>query len=164
MKIALATDHTGVERSKRLKEFLQSLGHTVVDFGPQQIDPDDDYPDYIFPAAKAIASGECELGIILGGSGQGEAMAANRIRGVRSAVYYGPARPVETVDAEGRNAADELEILRLSRQHNNANILSLAARFLTQDDIQQAVSVWLETSFSGTDRHQRRIAKLDSGA
>lgn len=164
MRIALTTDHTGLEHLRRLKEFLESRGHECVDFGPKSHIPDDDYPDYMFPAARAVTAGECEKGIILGGSGQGEAMAANRVSGVRCAVYYGPARPLGSVDAEGRSASDEFEILRLSRQHNNANMLSLAARFLTPEDMQQAAVLWLDTPFSDIDRHQRRINKLDAAS
>jgi ribose 5-phosphate isomerase B len=161
MKIALSTDHTGLELLKRLEGFLASQGHDCVNFGPESLAPDDDYPDFIFPAAQAVASGDCQAGIIMGGSGQGEAMAANRVKGARCAVYYGPAKAVGAVDAAGSAAADEYEILRLSRQHNDANILSLAARFLTWEDIQKAVTIWLETPFSNAERHVRRIAKLD---
>jgi len=161
MKIVLSTDHAGVDLLRQLEAFLTEQGHECLNIGPASIDPDDDYPDFIFPAARKVAAGEYDLGIIMGGSGQGEAMAANRVQGVRCAVYYGPATAVGAVDAGGTAAADEYEILRLSRQHNNANILSLAARFLQWQDIQKAVTVWLETSFSGADRHARRIAKLD---
>lgn len=164
MKIALSTDHAGVEQLRLLKQYLEAKGHECIDFGPKDFQPDDDYPDYIFPAAHAVAGGECEAGIIMGGSGQGEAMAANRVLGVRCTVYYGSARPVGVIDAEGREASDEFEILRLSRQHNNANFLSLAARFLTVDDMQKAVDIWLSTSFGSVERHQRRINKLDATA
>lgn len=164
MKIALSTDHAGLHLLSQLQQHLESLGYECVNYGPKGYQPDDDYPDFIFPAARAVADGECERGIIMGGSGQGEAMAANRIKGVRCAVYYGPAQPAEAVDAEGQAATDEHEIIRLSRQHNNANILSLAARFLTFEEVQVAVSLWLETPFSEAERHQRRITKLDEGS
>jgi ribose 5-phosphate isomerase B len=101
MKIALATDHTGFEQLKALQFYLKSLGHECWNFGPQEFVPDDDYPDFIRPAAEKVSSGECERGLILGGSGQGEAMAANRFRGVRCAVFYGPVYPLRVVDAEG---------------------------------------------------------------
>src|SRR5215469_14752839 len=95
MKIAVTTDHTGLAYGggvfEELKKFLESLGHECVDFGPQSLDPADDYPDLMFPAARAVANGECEAGIIMGGSGQGEAMAANRIKGARCPLFYGPA-------------------------------------------------------------------------
>lgn len=161
MKIALSTDHAGLEQLRQLQDFLVSQGHECVNYGPKEFQPDDDYPDFIFPAARAVASGACELGIVMGGSGQGEAMAANRVKGIRCAVYYGPAQPVTAVDAEGRNAGDEHEIIRLSRQHNNANMLSLAARFLTPEEIQKVVNLWINTPFSEAERHSRRITKLD---
>ena len=160
MKIAITTDHAGYEALKELKVFLESMGHECVDYGPQQFDEGDDYPDFMFPAARAVASGECERGVILGGSGQGEAMAANRIAGVRCALFYGPAVAKMAVDAEGNMSDDPYEIIRLSRTHNDANILSLSGRFLTLDEMKQALRIWLETPFSGAQRHTRRIDKL----
>lgn len=161
MKIALSTDHAGFEKLKLLKEFLISSGHECVNFGPTDYQPEDDYPDFIRPAADAVARGECEAGIIFGGSGQGEAMTANRVQGVRCAVYYGPTKAVDTLDVSGLAAVDDFEILRLSRQHNDANMLSLAVRFLDNDSIEAAVSIWINTKFSGEERHIRRINKLD---
>lgn len=161
MKIALSTDHAGFEQLKLLEEFLKSKGHDCVNFGPKEFDGEDDYPDFIFPAAKAVASGDCEAGIIMGGSGQGEAMAANRVKGVRCTVYYGPAKAVGAVDAEGGAASDDYEILRLSKEHNNANMLSFAARFVPQNEIEKAAELWLNQTFSGVERHARRVAKLD---
>lgn len=153
MRIAVGTDHAGFAFLNQLKPFLEDLGHEVIDFGPESFNADDDYPDFIFPAAQAVASGDCLYGIILGGSGQGEAMAANRLKGIRAAVFYGnPA-----------SGDDPLEIVRLSRQHNDANILSLGARFIDLDLAKQAVQTWLDTSFSGDERHKRRIDKLDQG-
>lgn len=161
MKIAVTTDHAGFEQLKQLKGFLEAAGHECVDFGPVVFNADDDYPRLIRPAARAVASGECEMGIIMGGSGQGEAMAANRIKGVRCTVYYGPAQPTQAIDAEGTSAKDDMEIIRLSRQHNNANMLSLAARFLSPEQMQAAVTLWLATPFEGVERHARRAAQLD---
>lgn len=161
MKIALSTDHAGYESLQRLKTYLESLGHECADFGPSVYDPQDDYPNFIAPAAQAVARGEYDAGIIFGGSGQGEAIAANRVKGIRCGVYYGPATPIAALDVSGSTAQDEYEILRLNRQHNNANMLSLAGRFLTQESIEQAVRIWLETPFSGEERHQRRIQELD---
>lgn len=162
MKIALSTDHAGFEQLKKLEEFLVALGHQCVNYGPEEFDSEDDYPDFIFPAAKAVASGECEIGIIMGGSGQGEAMAANRLKGVRCMVYYGPAKAASAIDAGGSEATDEYEILRLSKQHNNANMISFAARFVSQPEIEKAVNIWLNEAFSSVERHSRRIGKLDS--
>jgi ribose 5-phosphate isomerase B len=161
MKIAVTTDHAGFEALRELKIFLESLGHDIVDFGPQTFDANDDYPDFIFPAARAVANGECETGIIFGGSGQGEAMAANRIKGVRCALFYGPVKAKTAVDAEGNMSDDPYEILRLSRQHNHANVLSLSGRFLSPEEVKQAVEIWLATPYSDTERHVRRVKKLD---
>lgn len=161
MKIAVATDHAGFEHLKHLKEFLEAEGHQVRDFGPESFDAADDYPDFIFPAAKAVASGECDVGIILGGSGQGEAMAANRVKGVRCTLFYASAKAKSAVDAEGHTSDDPYEILKLSRQHNHANVLSLAARFLSLDDMKQAIRVWLSTPYDEAERHARRVRKLD---
>lgn len=164
MKIAVTTDHAGFQALQILKEFIKSLGHDYVDFGPQRFDKDDDYPDFMFPAARAVASKECDAGIILGGSGQGEAMAANRIRGVRCALFYGPVSAKTAVDAEGSQSDDPYEILRLSRQHNHANVLSLSSRFLTLDEMKQAIEIWLNTPYSDAQRHIRRVHKLDEAA
>jgi len=90
MKIAIAADHAGFTLSAELKAYLVELGHSPVDFGPEKLDPKDDYPDFVLPAAKAVAGGLCERGVVIGGDGEGEAMAANRIKGVRCAVFYGP--------------------------------------------------------------------------
>jgi len=164
MIIALATDHAGFEQLKELQRFLELAGHVCKNFGPTSLAPDDDYPDYIFPAAKAVASGDCQMGIILGGSGQGEAMAANRVKGVRCAVFYGPAVARRPVDIEGDISHNPYEVVKLERQHNDANMLSLAARFVSLEDMKQVIKLWLETPFSGEERHKRRIAKLDSAS
>ena len=144
MKIHIATDHAGLDLKNIIRDYLISKGHEVTDHGAHEYDALDDYPDYIFPCAKAVASDLKSRGIILGGSGQGEAMAANRVKGVRAAVFYnGP-----------------VEIVKLSREHNNANILSLGARFMTEDEIYAVIQMWLDEPFGG-GRHQRRIDKLD---
>ena len=145
MKIHIATDHAGLDLKNIIRDYLISKGHEVTDHGAHEYDALDDYPDYIFPCAKAVASDLESRGIILGGSGQGEAMAANRVKGVRAAVFYnGP-----------------VEIVKLSREHNNANILSLGARFMTEEEIYGVIEIWLDEPFGGV-RHQRRIDKLDS--
>ena len=144
MRIALATDHAGFDLKEIIKDNLNKKGFIIKDFGALSIDPYDDYPDFIIPAAKFVANEKNGRGIILGGSGQGEAMAANRVKGIRAAVYYdGPK-----------------EIIQLSRMHNDANILSLGARFITPKKAIEVIDVWLDTSFEG-DRHSRRIKKLD---
>jgi len=159
MKIAISTDHAGFEQLRELKIFLEDKGYECVDFGPAQFDANDDYPDFIKPAAEAVASGECERGIIFGGSGQGEAMAANRIKGVRCGIYYGPVIPDSDM---GEGAKDGLEIIRLNREHNDANMLSIGARFIGKAAIEEAVALWLDTPFDENQhRHVRRIKKLD---
>lgn len=144
MKVLLASDHAGFELKNALVAFVALLGHEVEDMGPFTLDPTDDYPDFILPLAQRVAGEGC-VGIIAGGSGQGEAMAANRVRGVRAAVYYG----------------GSLDIIKLMREHNNANVLSLGARFLDSGDAEKALRVFLDTAFSGEERHLRRIGKLD---
>lgn len=161
MKIAVATDHAGFEQLKALKAWLESEGHEVHDFGPGTFDAGDDYPDFILPAARAVAGGECEAGIIMGGSGQGEAMAANRVKGVRCALFYVPAQAKAAIDAEGHTSDDPYEILKLSRRHNHANMLSLSARFLSLEEMKQAVQTWLSTPYDEAERHARRVRKLD---
>lgn len=162
MKIALATDHTGFEQLKDLKEYLEELGHECHDFGPSSLNINDDYPDFIFEAAKAVAESRYERGVVLGGSGQGEAMAANRLKGIRCTVFYGPAVVGRIIDVNGRLSSSPYEIIKLSREHNNANMLSLAARFVSMADMKQVIKLWLDTPFKQEPRHVRRIDKLDS--
>ena len=161
MNIALSTDHAGFEAVGRLKAYIESLGHSVSYYGPTEFDAEDDYPELIARAARAVAKGDTDLGIILGGSGQGEAMAANRFKGVRAAVFYGPVAAKTAVDAEGNQSDDPYEIVKLSRRHNNANILSLSGRFLSEDEMQTAIKIWLETPSASAERHLRRIQQLD---
>lgn len=162
MKIAVATDHAGFEQLKELKAWLESEGHECRDFGPSGFDAADDYPDFILPAARAVAANECEAGIIMGGSGQGEAMAANRVTGARCTLFYAPATAKAPIDSEGHTSDDPYEILRLSRRHNHANMLSLSARFLSLEEMRQAISVWLATPYEDAERHTRRVNKLDN--
>lgn len=161
MKIALAADHAGFEELKQLDALLTKEGHKCHNFGPTAFHSEDDYPDFIRLAALAVASGEFERGIVLGGSGQGEAMAANRVRGVRCAVFYGTAVARRPIDAAGHSSRDPYEIIKLSREHNDSNVLSLSARFLTMAEMQQAINIWLKTPFSHEPKHLRRIGKLD---
>jgi ribose 5-phosphate isomerase B len=161
VKIALSTDHAGYERLKKLKEGLELAGYATHDFGPAQFNIDDDYPDYIKPACESILAGGCAVGIIFGGSGQGEAMAANRFKGIRCTVWYGPSVPIEAVNAEGIMSDDPYEILKLSKAHNNANMLSIAGRFVNDDETLRVAITWLNEVFNGEERHQRRIQKLD---
>lgn len=143
--IFLGSDHAGFEVKEFLKKKLEEEGHAVVDHGAVQYDQADDYPDFVTPVAQSVASHAGSRGIVLGYSGQGEAMCANRVKGVRAAVYYG-----------GEN-----EIVTLSREHNDANVLSLGAGFLSEEEAWSAVEVWLKTTFSEAERHIRRIKKID---
>ncbi len=161
MQIYLASDHAGFELKEKLKAELKGLGYSVADEGAFSLVPDDDYPDFIFPAARVVASGGCERGIVLGRSGQGEAMAANRIKGVRCAVFYGPAVARRVIDARGKTSHNPYEIIRLSRAHNDSNMLSLAASFVSFEDMKATVKLWLDTPFSDEERHERRNKKLD---
>lgn len=142
--IYLATDHAGFELKEKIKEYLIKNGYQVEDFGAYQFDKDDDYPDFISRAAEAVSKNSDSKAIILGGSGQGEAIVANRFSGVRTTVFYG----------------GTLEIVRLGREHNNANVLSLGAKFLNKEDALKAVKLWLETPFTNEERHVRRIEKI----
>jgi ribose 5-phosphate isomerase B len=160
MKIALSTDHAGFNRLKRLKDGLELAGYATHDFGPASFNIDDDYPDFIRPACDAILAGGCSLGIIFGGSGQGEAMAANRFNGIRCTVWYGPSVPIEAVNAEGTISSDPYEILKLSKLHNNANMLSIAGRFVSDEESLKVAILWLNQKFSAEERHLRRIEKL----
>jgi ribose 5-phosphate isomerase B len=145
MKIFISSDHAGFELKKFLVDHLAIAGHDVRDLGAKSYDPEDDYPDYISLVAKEIARDpSIAKGIVLGGSGQGEAMCANKFYGVRAVVYYG----------------GNTDIIRLSREHNDANVLSLGARFLSPSDALNAVNLWIKTPFSGDERHKRRLLKL----
>ncbi|MDP3973428.1 MAG: RpiB/LacA/LacB family sugar-phosphate isomerase [Candidatus Daviesbacteria bacterium] len=144
MVVYLATDHAGLELKEKVKKFLQDSGYEVVDCGAHQLDPEDDYPDFISKAAEAVSKNPDSKAIILGGSGQGEAMVANKFSEVRAVVYYG----------------GQLEMPELTRQHNDANILSLGARFVTEEDALKAVKLFLDTSFTNEERHIRRIKKI----
>ena len=142
MRIALASDHAGYRYKTLLARHLTSLGHDVADFGTHSEEPVD-YPDFIRPAAEAVAHGECERGIVLGGSGNGEAMAANRVKGVRCALCWNE------------------ETARLSRQHNDANVISLGQRLISEEQALAIIDTWLAIPFEG-GRHVRRIQKLDA--
>ncbi len=144
VKIFIASDHAGFELKGALVEYLRAKGRDVVDLGPAALAPDDDYPLTIAPLAKKVARTKDAMGIAIGGSGQGEAMEVNRTKGARAAVYYGGSS----------------EIIKLSRQHNDANVLALGARFVTAPEAISAVDLWLGTHFSHDERHARRVAEL----
>ena len=142
MIIALGTDHAGFELKETVKKFLEDSGYEVKDFGAYEYESTDDYPDFINPTAQFVSENDA-MGIIFGGSGQGEAMAANRYKNVRAAVFY-----------DGPD-----EIIALSRQHNNANVLALGARLIKKKTAIQCVKKFIETDFLG-GRHLRRVKKI----
>lgn len=141
MRIALGSDHAGFEYKTAIGKFLKEAGHEIHDFGTYSTEPVD-YPDFIRPAAESVARGEFERTVVLGGSGNGEAMAANRVRGVRCALCW------------------NVETARLGRQHNDANVISIGQRMINLELALEIVRVWLETPFEG-GRHIRRLEKLD---
>ena len=142
MKISLGTDHAGFRYKEKVKQLLGELGHEVKDLGTFSEDPVD-YPLFIRPAAEAVARSECERGIVFGGSGNGEAMTANKVHGARCALCWNE------------------ETARLSRQHNDANVLSIGERMIPEETALQIVRIWLDTPFAG-GRHERRVAMLNA--
>jgi ribose 5-phosphate isomerase B len=145
MKIYIGGDHAGFELKEKLKIYLKELGHNIVDKGAFSLDENDDYPDFIKPTAEAVSKDEGSIGIVLGGSGEGEAIDANKVHGIRAIEYYGKNK----------------EIVKLGREHNNANVLSLGARFLSEGEAKEAVEIFLNTKFSLGERHIRRIKKIE---
>ncbi|MBA3551042.1 RpiB/LacA/LacB family sugar-phosphate isomerase [Patescibacteria group bacterium] len=145
MKIYIGSDHAGFALKQHLVSYLAKKGNQVIDTGPQEFNKDDDYPDLISLVAKQVSQDlDGSVGIIIGHSGQGEALVANKFKGIRAGVYYGGPE----------------EILTLLKEHNNANVLSLGAHFLTEHEAEKAVDVWLDTAFSAEERHVRRIEKI----
>jgi len=142
MRIAIGSDHAGFEYKEKIKDFLKRGGHEVIDFGTHSAEPVD-YPLFIRPTAEAVAAGKAERGIVLGGSGNGEAITANRVRGIRCALCW------------------NIESARLGRLHNNANMISLGERMMSIELALEIVKTWLETPFEG-GRHQHRIELIDA--
>lgn len=144
MKIFIASDHAGFHLKKQLVQYLKVKDFEVEDCGAYELDEADDYPDFIIPCAQKVAGDLSSVGIVIGGSGQGEVICANKIKGIRAAIY---------------NGGDAKTIGRLAKEHNNANILSLGARLISQDEAKKAVSAFLENNFEG-GRHARRLDKI----
>ncbi|HSF27305.1 MAG TPA: ribose-5-phosphate isomerase [Actinomycetes bacterium] len=142
MRVHIGCDHAGFELKEHLVGWLEDQGHEVVDHGAPAYDGQDDYPPYCLRAAEAVVADRGSLGIVLGGSGNGEAIAANKVRGVRAALAWNE------------------EIARLGREHNDANVVSLGARMHTVDEATRIVAAFLDTVFSADERHARRIAML----
>ncbi|MFA6503179.1 MAG: RpiB/LacA/LacB family sugar-phosphate isomerase [Candidatus Paceibacterota bacterium] len=158
--VVIASDHAGFALKNALVEHIRTLGFTVEDMGPFSHEPEDDYPDFMTPLAKRVASHPDMRGIIIGGSGQGEAMCVNRVPGIHAAVFYGSMRVTSALDIEGGRSEDGYDAVRLPRRHNNANILSIGARFVSGDEAVEAVRIFLATPFSDAPRHSRRLAKF----
>ena len=147
-RVHLATDHAGYVYKELIKTHLSESGYSVVDHGAFEFDPADDYPNFVNPAAEAVSKSNSEdtVAIILGASGQGEAIAASQFEHVRTTVCYG-----------GEMAT---EIIIAGKEHNNANVLSLGARYIKEKDVLPLVDLWLNTSFSNEERHIRRLSLL----
>jgi ribose 5-phosphate isomerase B len=143
-KIFLGTDHAGFMLKEKVKEFLNKEGFEVEDLGALEYDQQDDYPKYIFKAAETVAKSNGGRGIVFGASGQGEAIVANKVKGIRAALYYG----------------GNPDIVKLSRTHNDSNVLSIGAKFVEEKDVLKQILVWLSTPFSGEERHKRRISQI----
>ena len=140
LKIALGTDHAGFQLKEVIKKYLLSEGHEVKDFGTTTPDAVD-YPDFVIPAAESVAKGECDYGVVFGGSGNGEAIAANKVKGIRCGVCW------------------NIDSAQLTKHHNNANVIALGGRMVTEELGIAIVKTWLETTFEG-DRHERRLEKI----
>lgn len=145
MKIFFASDHAGFELKNSLIECVKSLGYETEDKGDFTPEEKDDYPDFVSLVAREVSINPDMRGVVIGGSGQGEAIVCNRFPNVRCALWYG----------------GDMDIVRLSREHNNANILSLGARFVSVEDAKKALQTWLETDFSNEERHVRRLVEIE---
>ena len=143
-KIYIASDHAGFHLKKQLIQYLKVKEFEVEDCGAYELDEADDYPDFIIPCAQKVSGDQSSMGIVVGGSGQGEAICANKVKGIRAAIY---------------NGGDAKTVGRLAKEHNNANVLSLGARLISPDDAKKAVTAWLDAKFEG-GRHAKRLDKI----
>jgi len=143
-KIYLSGDHAGFKLKEKLKKFLEKKGFTIKDFGPHKYNKNDDYPDFVIPMVRAVVKNKLR-GIIIAGSGQGEAIAVNKIKGIRAALYHG----------------GNPKIVKVTREHNDANVLSFGSRFVTEIEAKKAIDIWLKIPFSNATRHKRRLKKID---
>ncbi|CAB5002208.1 MAG: ribose-5-phosphate isomerase [Actinobacteria bacterium] len=144
MRIHIGSDHAGLELKGALVEYLESKGHSVIDHGPHQFDALDDYPDFCIPAAAATVADPLSLGIVLGGSGNGEQIAANKVKGVRAALAW------------------SVETAKLAKEHNNANVVGIGGRMHSIDECKAIIDAFIETPFSNDERHIRRINKIST--
>lgn len=147
MTIILASDHAGFDLKEKIKVFLHEKGYDVFDVGAEKYIEGDDYPEYMKKAGMKVSEDKSSntKAIVFGGSGQGEAIVCNRFKGVRAIVWYG----------------GDIEIIKKSREHNDANILSIGARFVNEEEVKKAVELWLNILFGDEERHKRRIADID---
>lgn len=144
MKIYIGADHGGYKLKEELKKYLAEFGHEIEDMGAHTLNPQDDYPDFVFPVAEKVAQDPQSIGIVLGRSGVGEAIAANKVKGIRAALVWNEQVAVK------------------AREHSDANILSLGADFIDKETAKRIVKIFLETQFSQEERHRRRIGKISS--
>ena len=144
MRIHIGSDHAGLEFKNELITHLVMNGHDVTDHGPYEFDALDDYPDFCIPCAEAVAKDETSLGIVLGGSGNGEQIAANKVKGIRAALVW------------------NLETAKLAREHNNANVISVGQRQHTSQEVKDFIDLFLAAKFPGDERHVRRIQKISN--
>jgi len=152
MKIFIGSDHAGMAQKERIIEYLKENGYDIHDVGAHEYDEGDDYPDFVIPVAREVSRNPNSVkGIVLGGSGQGEAIVANRFPHVRAVVYYGKAYSLTT----------NVSNLELDRSHNDSNIIALGSRFITNEEAIDAVKQWIDTPFSNGERHKRRIQKIE---
>ena len=159
-RVYFASDHAGFALKAALMAYVSTLGCSIEDCGAFALNSEDDYPDFVGPLAQKIAENPESRGIVIGGDGEGEAMVANRVKGVRAGVFYGGVRAFAPIDADGTAASDGFDLVRLTRMHNNANVLSLGARFISGEEAREAVRIFLETPFPAAPRHVRRIGKF----
>lgn len=145
--IYLSGDHAGFELKEKLKPFLEKLGYEIEDFGPHEYNSKDDYPDFAIPMSKAVSKSRNSLGLIIAGSGIGEVIASNKVKGIRSVLFHAWAKKTR-------------KFLETSKIHDNANILCIGSRFVTFREAKKGIKIWLETSFKGETRHKRRLAKI----
>jgi ribose 5-phosphate isomerase B len=145
MKVYIAGDHAGYKLKEKVRAWLESEGHRVKDFGPLEFNKLDDYPDFTLPLAEAVAKDRKSMGVVIAGSGIGECIAANKVKGIRAVLYH----------------AKSNFFIRTSRIHDNANVLCLGSRFLTLGEVKSAIKLWLGTKFPGEKRHKRRLGKIE---
>ncbi|AWS45824.1 MULTISPECIES: ribose-5-phosphate isomerase [Streptosporangium] len=144
MRVYIGADHAGYELKNHIVSWLKEHGHEVTDCGPSVYDPEDDYPPFVLRAAEGVVDDPGSLGVVIGGSGNGEQIAANKVRGVRAALAWSE------------------ETAKLAREHNNANVISIGSRMHSEEEATRFVEIFLATAYSGAERHSRRLAQLDS--